>query len=151
MANDLNQCQFIGRLGRDVELRYAPSGDAIASMALAVGSQWKDKSGERQESVEWVNLTAFAKTAELCGQYLKKGSKIFVSGRMKTDKYDDKEGVTRYSTKVIVDRIQFLDSKPEGQQQQAEPQQRPQQQATPRPSGGGSGNGFDDMSDDIPF
>lgn len=148
MANDLNQCNFIGRLGRDPELRYLPNGDAVASMALAVGSQWKDKSGEKQEATEWVNLTAFAKTAEICGQYLKKGSRIFVTGRMKTDKYDDKEGVTRYSTKVVVERMQMLDNKTDGQPAQ---QQAAKPAPAQRPTGGGSSSGFDDFDSDIPF
>lgn len=119
MSNDLNQCQFIGRLGKDPETRYMPSGEAVSSFSIAVGSQWKDKQGAKQESTEWVNVTAFAKLGEICGQYLTKGSQIFVSGRMKTEKYTDKEGVERYSTKIIADRMQMLGNKPEGSQHTA--------------------------------
>lgn len=112
MANDLNQCNFIGRLGKDVETRYMPNGDAVSSFSIAVGSSWKDKAGDKKEETEWVSVTAFRKLAEICGQYLKKGSKVYVTGRMKTDKYTDKDGVERYSTKIIMDNMQMLDSKP---------------------------------------
>lgn len=153
MANDLNQCNFIGRLGKDVDMRYMPNGDAVASFSLAVGSQWKDKSGNKQEATEWVNVSAFGKLGEICGQYLKKGTQVFVSGRMKTEKYQ-KDGVDRYSTKIIADRMQMLGSKQggdsdsgDGGQQYGAPQ-RPAQ----RPASGGTSNGFDDMDDgDTPF
>jgi len=115
MSNDLNNCQFIGRLGSDPSIRYMPSGGAVASFSIAVGSQWRDKqSGEKREDTEWVNLTAFGKLAEICEKYLTKGSQIYVSGRMKTDKYE-KDNVMRYSTKVIVDRMQMLGSKSDSQ------------------------------------
>lgn len=125
MANDLNQCNFIGRLGKDVEMRYQPSGDGIASFSIAVGWKSKDKEG-----AEWVNITAFGKLAEICGQYLKKGSKVFISGRFKTDKYE-KDGQIRYSTSIIANILQMLDGKGDNQQQG---QQAPQQ----------NNSGFDD-------
>jgi single-strand DNA-binding protein len=103
MINDLNQCQFIGRLGKDPELKYLQSGDAVANFTLACG--WKTK---EKEGVEWINVTAFGKKGELVGQYLKKGSQVFISGRMKTDKYTDKNGVEKYSTKIQAETIQFL-------------------------------------------
>ena len=86
MANNLNQCNFIGRLGDDPEVRYTTGGDAVASFSIAIGSSWKDKAGEKQERTEWVNITAWGKLAEICGEYLKKGSKVFVSGHMKIRK-----------------------------------------------------------------
>lgn len=153
MANDLNQCNFIGRLGKDVDMRYMPNGDAVASLTVAVGSQWKDKAGNKQEATEWVNVSAFGKLGEICGQYLKKGSQVFVSGRMKTEKYQ-KDGVDRYSTKIIADRMQMLGSKGGSSNQDDGQNSRPQQGSTrqpeqaQRPSGG---SGFDDMEDDIPF
>lgn len=116
MSNDLNFCSFIGRLGRDVEVRYASSGMAIASFSIAVGSSWKNKDGEKQESTEWVNVTTFDKLAEICGQYLAKGSQVYISGRMKTDKYTDKQGVEKYATKIIADKLQMLG----GQKQEAD-------------------------------
>ena len=97
--NDLNQCQFIGRLGKDVELRYTPSNEPVANISLACGWKSKDKEG-----TEWVNVTAFGKLAEISGQYLTKGSQIFVQGKMKTEKYT-KDGIDRYSTKIIADKI----------------------------------------------
>lgn len=137
MSNDLNQCNFIGRLGKDPEVRYAPSGDAIASFSLAVGSQWKDKSGEKQELTEWVNVSAFGKLGEICGKYLTKGSQVFVSGRMKTEKWTDKEGKDRYTTKIIADRMQMLGGRSE-EKTLAKPAAR-------------SSSGFDDIESDIPF
>ncbi len=148
MAN-LNHCTFIGRLGRDPEIRYTPSGSAVASIALAVSDQWKDKnSGEKQERTEWVNVSAFNRLAEIMGEYLKKGSLVYISGKMQTDKYQDKEtGKDRYSTKIIASQMQMLDSRGDSS---SAPQQRPQQQPAqqaPQQSGGG---GFDDI-DGIPF
>lgn len=105
MANDLNQCNFIGRLGADPETRYAASGDPVCSFRIAVG--WKTK---EKEGAEWVSITAFGKLAEICGQYLTKGSQVFVSGRMKTDEYE-KDGIKRYSTKIVADRMQMLGGK----------------------------------------
>jgi single-strand DNA-binding protein len=104
--SDLNQCSFIGRLGKDVELRVTPAGDSIANFSIAC--DWKTK---KSEGVEWVNISAFGKLAELCGQYIGKGSQVYVQGRMKTDKYEDKSGVTKYSTKIAADTIQFLGGK----------------------------------------
>ena len=146
MANDLNSCNFIGRLGKDVETKYMPSGEAVSSFSLAVGSTWKDKQGEKQESTEWVNVSAFGKLAEICSQYLVKGSQVYLSGRMKTDKYTDKNGVEKYSTKIIADRMQMLGGKPSEGQSSA-PASAPKHAA---PSSGG-GSGFSDMEDDIPF
>lgn len=117
--NDLNQCQFIGRLGKDVELRYTPSNDPVANMALACGWKTKDKEG-----TEWVNVTAFGKLAEISGQYLKKGSQIFVQGKMKTEKYT-KDGIDRYSTKIIADKIQMLGKKTEATETTEKPNQSP--------------------------
>ncbi len=140
MANDLNQCQFIGRLGKDPESRFMPNGKAVTSFSLAVGSQWKTKDGEKQESTEWVNCTAFDKLGEICGEYLKKGAQVFVSGKLKTDKYD-KDGVTHYSTKVIVNEMQMLGGKSEGQESKPAQQSKPEKQ----PAAG------DEFLDDIPF
>ena len=144
MANDLNQCNFIGRLARDPETRYLSSGDAVCNFTIAVGWKSKDKEG-----AEWVPVTAFGKLGEICGQYLKKGSQVFVSGRFKTDKYTDKEGVERYSTKIVADTMQMLGSKQGGNAHQNDddygsaPASR-QGNRRPAPN-------FSDMDDDIPF
>ena len=140
MARDLNQCNFIGRLGKDVELRYAASGDAIANFTIAVGESWKDKqTGQKQEKTAWVPIVMFGKLAEIAGQYLQKGSKVFISGKFQTRKWQDQSGADRYSTEVVVDgfsgQMQMLDAKPEGGQNpvsQQAPQQAPQAQRAPQ-------------------
>ena len=97
-------------------------GKPLASFSIAVGSQWKNKDGEKQESTEWINIAAFDKLAEICGEYLKKGSQVFIGGRMKTEKYQDKEtGADRYSTKIIADTMQMLGGKSQGDGEQSEP------------------------------
>lgn len=136
MSNDLNRWQGIGRLGKDVETRFTKNGEGVASFSIACGQQWKDKSGAKQEKTEWVNITAFGKLAEICGKYLSKGSQVFVEGRLQTDKYTDKDGVERYATKVIADRLQMLGSP--NRQGQAAPQEAT---AEAKP----------DFDDDIPF
>lgn len=129
MSNDLNQCQFIGRLGKDPELRALPSGETVVNFTIAVG--WKAKNGD---GTEWVSVTAFGKLAEICSQYLSKGAQVFIQGRMRTDKYM-KDGVERYSTKIIADKMQMLGSKGEKPAaKQANDDQPP-----------------DDFNDDIPF
>lgn len=143
MSNDLNQCQFIGRLGSDPETRFMPNGKAVTSFSIAVSSQWKSKDGEKQEATEWVNITAFEKLAEICGEYLKKGSQVFISGKMKTDKYE-KDGVTKYSTKIIAQDMQMLGGKPSGEQQD-KPAASDKPAVKPKQS-------FDNFDDDqIPF
>jgi single-strand DNA-binding protein len=149
MARDLNQCNFIGRLASDPELRFMPSGEGVASFSIAVGSQWKDKDGNKKEDVEWVSASVFGKLSEVCGQYLKKGSKVFISGRQKTDKFTDKEGIERYSTKIIVSDMQMLDSKPADAPQKDEapaPHQSRQQANNQR-----AAPDFSDMDSEIPF
>lgn len=143
MANDLNQCSFIGRLGADPETRYAASGDAVCSLRLAVGWKGKDKEG-----TEWVPCTAFGKLAEICGKYLVKGSQVFVQGRLKTDEYE-KDGIKRYITKIMIDQMQMLGSKQDSQRQQSEdPKPAPQRSAHGAPPNKAK---FDDLGDDIPF
>ena len=132
MANDLNQCTFIGRLGKDPETRYLANGDAATNFSIAVGESWKDKQGQKQERTEWVNVSCFGRIAEICGEYLRKGSKVMVSGKMKTDKWQDQSGNDRYTTKIMLRDMNMLDSRPEGQGQQASQQQQPQQQAPQR-------------------
>ena len=148
MSNDLNQCQFIGRLSADPEQRFMPNGKAVTSFSIAVGSQWKDKSGDKQESVEWVNITAFDKLGEICGQWLKKGSQVFISGKMKTDKYE-KDGVTKYSTKIIAQDMQMLGGKRE-ESSEAAPNTAPSSAPSSAPSTP-KNNIFDEFSNDIPF
>lgn len=112
MANSLNHCNFIGNLGRDPELRFTPSGDAICNFSIACGWKTKDKEG-----TEWIRCTAFGKLAEICGQYLKKGSQVYIAGRMTTRKWKNKEGVDQYSTEINVDQMQMLGGKSESDAQ----------------------------------
>ncbi len=138
MSNDLNQCNFIGRLGKNVELRYTPDQKPIANFSIAVGESWKDKqSGQKQEKATWVNIVIFGALAEIAGKYLSKGSKVFISGKLQTRKWQDQSGVDRYSTEIVIDQfngtMQMLDAAPQttsGQQSQNYQQQNnvPQQQ-----------------------
>ena len=107
----LNRVQLIGRLGKDPESKFTPTGKKVAHFSLAVSTRWKDKSGETKESTEWVNIEAWGRLGEVCQEYLKKGSLVFLEGRLKTDKYEDK-GETRYYTKVVALTLQFLDKRP---------------------------------------
>lgn len=144
MANDLNRCEFIGRLGRDPESRFSPDGMQIVSFSIAVGRKYKDK-----EETEWVNIVAFGKLAEICAEYLSKGKQIYVAGRMNTQKYQDKEtGQDRYSTRIIADQMQMLGGRDDDVGQRSQPAQRPQQtqqQSTSAPSS------LADMDSDVPF
>lgn len=140
MANDLNQCNFIGRLGADPESRYLSSGDAVCNFRIAVGWKGKDKEG-----AEWVPCTAYGKLAEICGEYLRKGSQVFVSGRFITRKWQDKDGNDRYTSEINLDRMQMLGSKAGSDADRpAAPSREPA--AKPAPSGGVA-----DMESDIPF
>ena len=141
----LNQCNFIGRVGRDPETRYSSSGDAITNITLAVDDSYKNKSGEKVEKCEWVNITFYRKLAEISGEYLKKGSLIYVSGKMETRKYTDKAGIEKYATSIIASDMKMLGTKPSGSADSGnDAPERSSQQRT--------GTGFDDMDDDlIPF
>ena len=110
----LNQCNFIGRVGRDPETRYSSSGDAITNITLAVDDSYKNKSGEKVEKCEWVNITFYRKLAEISGEYLKKGSLIYVSGKMETRKYTDKSGIEKYTTSIIANEMKMLGSRQAG-------------------------------------
>lgn len=113
----LNRCEFIGRLSKDVELRYTQGGSAVANFSVACGEKWKDKTtGEQKESVEFVKCVAWNQLGEICGKYLSKGSLVYVAGAMQTRKYE-KDGVTHYSTEIKVNEMQMLGSKAEGQGQ----------------------------------
>lgn len=115
----LNKCCFIGNLGKDPELRFTPQGNAVASISIGVGSSWKDKQGVQQAQTEWISCVAFGKLAEVIGKYLKKGSKIYVEGRQKTEKYKGKDGQDKYSTKIVLNQMIMLDSKSKGEQVEA--------------------------------
>ena len=147
----VNRVTIIGNLGKDPETRYAPSGDAVTNITVATTETWKDKAtGEKREATEWHRVVFFGKLAEIAGQYLKKGSQVYLEGKMKTRKWQDKDGHERYTTEINADEMKMLGSKGDGQQ--SEPQR--QQQAPQRPQAPqkpASGGGFDSMDDDIPF
>jgi len=143
MSNGVNKVILIGRLGQDVEFRYMPNGYAVANISIATSESWKDKnSGEKQERTEWHRVTAFRKLAEIMGEYLKKGSQVYIEGRLQTDKYD-KDGQTHYATKIIADKMQMLGGKSSGQDEHNEATSNESQ-----PQGEPQGGDFDD---DIPF
>ena len=151
----LNKAILIGNLGQDPEVRYAPSGDAISNVSVATSESWKDKtSGEKRESVEWHRVVFFGKLAEIAGQYLKKGSQVYVEGRIQTRKWQDNDGQDRYTTEIRADTMKMLGGKAEGGEapRQSAPQQRqdPQRSAPSRQPAPAAG-GFADFSDDIPF
>jgi single-strand DNA-binding protein len=149
----VNKVILIGNLGRDPEVRYMPSGDAVATLNLATTEKWKDKSGEAQEQTEWHRISFFGRQAEICGEYLRKGSSIYVEGRLQTRKWTDKEGVERYSTEIRGDRMQMLGGRSgatgfDNTAREPEPATAPSAAGKPAPKKSG---GFDDLDDDIPF
>lgn len=121
----VNLVILVGTLGKDPETKYMPSGNAVTNFSVATSESWKDKSGEKQEVTEWHNITMFGKVAEIADKYLKKGSKVYLEGKIKTEKYQ-KDGVDKYITKIVCDQMQMLDSKPEGK-----PASRPAAPAQP--------------------
>jgi single-strand DNA-binding protein len=104
----VNKVILIGNLGRDPETRYTTGGDAVTNLRIATTETWKDKSGEKQEKTEWHTVVLFGRQAEIAGEYLKKGRSVYIEGRLQTRKYTDKEGVEKYSTEVVGDRMQLL-------------------------------------------
>jgi len=155
MARGINKVILIGNLGKDPEVRYASNGNAIANITLATSESWKDKNtGEQVDKTEWHRVVFFNRLAEIAGEYLKKGSKVYIEGKLQTRKWQDKSGQDRYTTEVVASEMQMLDSRGGGsanfdqsqnsqnQYSSAPAQSAPQQQA-PAPAG--------DFDDDIPF
>lgn len=152
--SSVNKATIVGHLGRDPETRYLPSGEAVTNFSVATSETWKDKqTGERQEATEWHRISTFGKLAEIAGQYLVKGSLVYIEGKLNTRKYTDKNGVERYATEIRASEMKMLGPKPQGQQNneghRPAPAARPAAQSRPAPAT--SGGGFDDMDDDIPF
>jgi single-strand DNA-binding protein len=146
----VNKVILVGNLGADPEMRYLPSGEAVVNLRLATTDSWKDKDGNKQEATEWHRVSYFGRQAEVCGQYLKKGSQIYVEGSIRTRKYTDKDGQEKYATEIRGDRMQMLGSR------------QGMGDAGPRESGGRpapaksqpqapAGSNFNDFEDDIPF
>jgi len=164
MSNDLNKHQCIGRLGKDPEVRYNQSGAAITTVSIACGSSWKDKNtGEKQERTEWIRYVAFGKLAEIMGEYLRKGSQIYIEGELRTRKWQNQEGVDQYTTEIVASNMQMLggqssnDQAPPTQQGRytQQPAQRPAAPAN-QPQGAHQSSQaapppMDSFDDDIPF
>lgn len=160
----VNKAILIGNLGKDPEVRYMPSGEAIANITLATTDSWKDKSGEKQERTEWHRVSFFGRQAEVVGEYLKKGSSIYVEGRIQTRKWQDKEGQDRYTTEIVADRMQMLGGKSSGggsfevvenergESSSARPNKpAASSSAAPAKAAPAAKGSFDNFDDDIPF
>ncbi|MBB3047465.1 single-strand DNA-binding protein [Litorivivens lipolytica] len=169
MARGINKVILIGNLGQDPETRYMPSGGAVTNVTLATSESWKDKNtGQPQERTEWHRVVFFNRLGEIAGEYLKKGSKVYVEGSLRTRKWQGQDGQDRYTTEIVASEMQMLDSRggsgmgggmgggmddynqaPPQQQQRRQPQQSapPQQNQPPQQPAGN----FDDFDDDIPF
>jgi len=161
----VNKVILIGRLGKDPEVRYMPNGEAVTNATLATSENWKDKSGAKNERTEWHTLVFYRRLAEIAGEYLKKGSMIYVEGKLQTRKWQDKEGKDRYTTEIIVNEMTMLGGKSTGgnfevvedQQYSAPQSSAPQRSAAPaRPApaaapSSSQGRSFDNFDDDIPF
>jgi len=151
MARGINKVILVGTCGKDPDTRYMPSGGAVTNISIATNEQWTDKqSGQKQERTEWHNVVFFGRLGEIAGEYLKKGSQVYIEGKLKTEQYE-KDGITRYSTKIIASEMQMLGSRQGGgdyvpNQQSAAPQQ--QSQPAAQPMAAAVSDGFDD---DIPF
>ncbi len=148
MARGVNKVILIGNLGADPETRSMPSGSAVANIRVATSESWKDKqSGENKERTEWHNVAFFGRLAEIAGEYLKKGSKVYIEGQLRTRKWQDKQGNDRYTTEIIAGEMQMLDGKPNGQRTGASEDDH----RTPPGRQTGDDKGGGEFDDDIPF
>ncbi|HJV95797.1 MAG TPA: single-stranded DNA-binding protein [Albitalea sp.] len=157
----VNKVILIGNLGRDPEVRYTPNGNAICNVTIATSRNWKDKtSGEKMEETEWHRVVFYDRLAEIAGEYLKKGRPVYVEGRLKTRKWQDKDGVEKYTTEIIAAEMQLLGSREgmggggddsgSGRERSEERSAPPSRPAASKPAPK-SASGFEDMDDDIPF
>ncbi|MHB1667260.1 MAG: single-stranded DNA-binding protein [Thiomonas sp.] len=162
----VNKVILIGNLGRDPEIRYAPSGAAVCNVAIATTRQWKDKAGEKKEETEWHRVVFYDRLAEIAGEYLKKGRPVYVEGRLKYGKYTDKDGIERYTTDIVATEMQLLGGREGGgggggggggddegshsRSREAAPGRAAPSRASAPAASKPAGN-FDDMDDDIPF
>jgi len=150
MARGVNKVILIGNLGKDPEVRYSPNGGAIANITLATSESWKDKNtGEQVDKTEWHRIVFFRRLAEVVGEYLKKGSKVYIEGKLQTRKWQDKDGQDRYTTEIVANEMQMLDSRGGS----AEFSQATPATSNKAPASSGSGESMPpmDFDDDIPF
>jgi single-strand DNA-binding protein len=158
MARGVNKVILIGTLGRDPEVRYMPSGAAVANVRMATNESWRDRqTGEQQERTEWHNVVCFARLGEIAGEYLRKGSKVYIEGRLQTRKWQDRDGNDRYSTEIVANEMQMLGSRGGGAgagnaaYDQEPPSERPPAPGPAKAAPPSAGAGMDDFDDDIPF
>jgi len=154
----VNKVIIVGNLGRDPETRYLPSGEAVTNISVATTDSWKDKaSGEKKELTEWHRVAFFGRLAEIAGEYLKKGSQVYVEGSLRTRKWQDKEGKDRYTTEIRADTMQMLGSRAGAGEPRGENRGEPRGDSAPakggdaKPAAKKPAGKFDDMEDDIPF
>ena len=159
----VNKVILLGNLGRDPETRYTTGGDAVTNLNIATSEQWKDKSGEKQERTEWHRVVLFGRQAEIAGEYLKKGRSVYIEGRLQTRKYTDKDGVEKYSTEIVADRMQLLGGRDAGGATGGDVEfagagggsNRRESAGGAAAAGGAKGGGgkknTEDFDDDIPF
>lgn len=137
-SRGVNKVILVGSLGKDPETRYMPNGNAVTNAALATSESWKDQAGVKQEKTEWHRIVFFNRLADIAGQYLKKGSKVYIEGRLQTKKWQDQSGNDRYTTEIVANEMQMLGDPPGNQKQQQRPQQQKHAEST-------------DFDDDMPF
>ncbi|MFK8020279.1 MAG: single-stranded DNA-binding protein [Pseudomonadales bacterium] len=169
MARGINKVILVGNCGQDPDTKYLPSGNAVTNITIATSESWKDKqTGQQQERTEWHRIVFFNRLGEIAGEYLKKGSKVYVEGSLRTRKWQDQSGADRYTTEIVGNEMQMLDSRSGGQQgggfdSNANNSGRPAQQSSSQSQGGApqaspaqatsapAGDNFNDFDDDIPF
>jgi single-strand DNA-binding protein len=148
MARGVNKVIIVGNLGNDPETKYMPSGSAVTNLSVATNESWKDKAtGEQKDRTEWHKVAMFGRLAEISAEYLRKGSQVYIEGKLRTRKWQDKQGNDRYSTEIVADEMQMLGGRTGGgaPAMGGPPQSSPPPQGSPGPAGGG------DFDDDIPF
>jgi len=147
----VNKVIVVGNLGKDPETRFLPDGKAVCNFSVATTDTWKDKAtGEKKEATEWHRISSFGRLAEICGEYLKKGSQVYIEGKLRTRKWQDKEGQDRYTTEIIADAMQMLGSRSGMGGGEPREMREPSAAGESRPAKKPAGQ-FQDMDDDIPF
>ena len=150
----LNKCMIIGNLGRDPEMRYTPSGQAVTQFTVATNRNWRDQQGERQEETEWFRIVAWGQQAEFAAEYLRKGNKVYIEGRLQTRQWEGQDGQKRYTTELVANTIQNLERRPRedaGDQGGAFENTRPTRPARPQADEGSQQQPEPETYDDLPF
>lgn len=156
MARGINKVILVGNLGNDPEVRYTPAGAAVTTISVATTENWKDKEGNRQEKTEWHRVVFFSRLAEIAGEYLKKGSQVYIEGKLRTNKWQDQSGQDRYTTEILANEMQMLGGRADsgsggfggGQSMPSAPRPNNNQK---QQSNNDPMSGFDDFDDEIPF